>query len=108
MRRGLGPSGVDTVFEPAHDCRIHYGVKVLYSAFRIDDYAIAAAVSVVGGMQRLMNVADKVDEERQVAGAAEAVVVRVFQTLRVLLDFSSDAVAAGASRGNVGAPVLQA
>ena len=63
--------------------------------------------AVARGVQRLMDVADEVDQEGEIAERAPAVVVPVFQTLGVLVDFSGDAVAAGASRGDVGAPVLQ-
>jgi hypothetical protein len=39
-------------------------------------------------MQRLMDVADKVDQERQIAGSAPAVVPPLFQALRILVDFA--------------------
>ena len=55
-----------------------------------------------------MDIADEVDQEGEIAERSPAVVVPVFQALGVLVDFGGDAVAAGASRGDVGAPVLQA
>src|SRR6266481_380 len=54
-----------------------------------------------------MDVADKMDQESEVAVSSETIVVSVFEALRVLVDFPRNAISTGASRGNIGAPVMQ-
>ena len=102
VRTGLGPPRIDAVFEAAHDRCVPRLVKIFGTNSRIDWNAVAAAVRIAGGVQRLMDVADEVDHEGQISERPPAVVVPVFQTLRVLVDFGGDAVAARASRGDVG------
>lgn len=98
---------IDAVLEAAHDRRVPRLVKILRANGRIDRYAVAAAVGIAGRVQRLMDIADEVDQEGEITERAPAVVVPIFQALGVLVDFGGDAVAAGTSRGDVGAPILQ-
>src|ERR1039458_8314918 len=107
MGRRAGPSGIDAVFETAHDGGVPNLVKIFCSSIRIDRHAITAAVRVVRGVERLMDVADKVDQERQITGSAPAVVFALFQALRIFIDFPCHAVSAGASCRNVRSLVLQ-
>jgi hypothetical protein len=54
-----------------------------------------------------MDVADKMDQERQITGSAPSVVTPLFEAYRKFVDLTGDAVTAEASRGNVDSPVLQ-
>ena len=105
--RRLGPSGIDAVLETPHDGGVPGRVKIRFSRTRIDLDAIAAEVRVVRGMQWLMDVADKMDQKRQIAFGAPAIVVALFQALRVFVDFRGHAFSTGAACGNVGSPILQ-
>src|ERR1700682_2306154 len=106
MRRRLGPARIDAPFETFHYCRVPDRVKIFFSRMRIDYHAIAATVRVVRRMQRLMNVADKMDQECEIAGRAPAVVARLLEASRVLLDFTGDAISPRTSRRNVAPLVL--
>ena len=101
MRGRLRPAGVDVVFEAAHDGGIPGRVKIFFARARIDRDAVAAAILVVRSVQRLMDVADKMDQECEIAAGAPAVEIAVFEALRIFVDFRGHAFAAGASRGNV-------
>jgi len=72
----------------AHDGGVQGRVKIFCSRMRIDHHAITATVRVIRRMQRLMDVADKVDEERQTAGSTPSVVVPLFKASRVFVDFA--------------------
>src|SRR5258708_1105049 len=107
VRRRLGPRGIDAAFETAHDSRVPYRVKIFFFFVRIDYHAIAAAISVVRCMKRLMNVANKMNQECEIAGGSPTVVVFLLEAPRVLVDFTGNAVATRASRRNVAPLVLQ-
>jgi len=67
----------------------------------VDLLTRAAAIGIRRGMQRLMDVADEMDEEREVAGGAPFVVITVTKALRVLVDFGHDAIPVRAARRNI-------
>ena len=73
-----------------------------------DSDAIAALVRVVRGVQRLMDIADEMDQEGQISVGAPLVIISFFQALRVVVDFVGDAVPAGAFAGNLVALILEA
>jgi hypothetical protein len=54
-----------------------------------------------------MDVADKMDQKREITGTAPSVVFPLFEASRVVVDLTGDAVTAGASCGHVRSPVLQ-
>ena len=107
MRRGVGPTGIDGVSKSAHDSGVPGIMKVLRARIRIDLDTVAAVIGIVGRMERLMEIADKMDQEREVAGRAPSVVISVFQSLRVFVDFIGDAVTARASPGDVPSRIAQ-
>jgi hypothetical protein len=80
-------------------------VEIFSARLRIDLDAIATSVRVIRGVQRLMDIADEMDQERQIAGSAPPVVVLFFEASRIFVDLAGDAVTAAASRGNVDSPV---
>jgi len=69
--------------ETADDGGIPGRVKIFFAGARLDRDAIAAAIFVIRSVQRLMDVADKMDQKRQITFGAPAVVVAVFQALGV-------------------------
>jgi len=79
MSRRLGPSGIDAAFETAHDSRVPDCVKIFFFRVRINNHAVAAAVRVVRRMERLMNVADKMNQECEIAGGAPVVVALLLE-----------------------------
>jgi hypothetical protein len=68
---------------------------------RINFDAIASLVHVVGGMERLMQIADKMDQERQIACRTPLVVVPSSEATREFVDLSGDTIAIGTSFSNV-------
>src|SRR5882757_5484541 len=107
MSRRLGPSGIDAAFETAHDSRVPDCVKIFFFRVRINNHAVAATVRVVRRMERLMNVADKMNQKREIAGSSPTIVVFLLEAPRVLVDFTGDAIATRASRRNIAPLVLQ-
>ena len=107
MRRGLGPTGIDGVSKSAHDSGVPGIMKILRARIRIDLDTVAAVIGIVGRMERLMEIADEMDQEREVTGRAPSVVISVFQSLRVFVDFIGDAVTARASPGDVPSRIAQ-
>ena len=85
-------------FETAHEGGVPGVVEVFGARLRIDLDAIAPLVSVVRRMQRLMQIADKMDQERQIAGSPPSVVVLFFEASRIFVDLAGDAITAGASQ----------
>ena len=69
--------------------------------------AIASPVRVVRSVKRLMHIADKMDQERQITGSAPSVISPFFEACRVFINLTGDAVTAGASRRNVCSLILQ-
>ena len=98
MRRRLGPSGIDAVLEAADDGGVPDGVEIFRA--RIHRHTVAALVGVSRGVERLMDIADEVDQEGQIAVGAEAVVTAVFEASGIFVDFAGDAVSRrGIARG---------
>ncbi len=73
MRRRLGPSGIDAVFEAAHDGGVPDGVEI-FRAVESTVTQLPPSSASVRGVQRLMDIADEMDQEGQIAVSAEAVV----------------------------------
>ena len=56
----------------------------------VDLLAGPAAIGVRRGMQRLMNVADEMDQKREVAGRTPFVIIAVAKATCILVDFGGD------------------
>ena len=83
-------------------------MEVLLRRRKVDLLARAAAISVGDRMQRLMDVADEVDEKGEVAGCAPFVVIPVAKPAGVLVDFRLDAIPLRTPRRHVAIAILQA
>ena len=69
--------------------------------------AVAASVRVSGRVQRLVNIANEVNEERQIAVATPLIAIAVFETFRVLIDLRGHTVSTGTPRRHIFPLVLQ-
>ena len=86
--RRLRTSGIDAVLETTHDGGVPGRMKVGFSRTRIDLDAIAAEVRVVRGMQWLMDVADKMNQKRQIAFGAPSIIVALLSGASSIRRFS--------------------
>src|SRR5438132_4216257 len=62
-------------------------MEILLYRRDVDLLAGPAAIGVRRGMQRLMNVADEMDQKREVAGRTPFVIIPVAKATRVFIDF---------------------
>lgn len=92
--RGGGAPGILAVLKSVdHGC-IPGRVEISSAWARFHGDAIAAPVCVCGGVQRLVNIADELNEERQITDAASFVAMTLFEAFGVFADLRGDAVSA--------------
>ena len=105
---GLGLVGFKLLLQH-RDHRIVPGVmEILLHRLHVDTLARPSSICVRNGMQRLVDVADEVNEKREVAGGAPFVVIPIPKTPCILIDFCCDAIAVWAPRRQILLPILQA
>ena len=73
-------------------------MEILLHRLHVDTLARATAIGICCGMQRLVDVADEVNEKRKVAGGAPFVVIPISKTTCILIDFCWDAIPLWAPR----------
>ena len=103
----FGTSGIDAPLEASHDRCVPCCVEVSGARPRIDQDAIASQILIVGGMQRLMEVGDEMDQECEVAISSPPVLTSLFEALRIFVNLARHAVAGGTSTRNVDARIQQ-
>ena len=83
-------------------------MEILLCRRNVHLLARAAAIGVRRRMQRLMYVADEMNEKCEVAGGAPFVIVAIAKPAGVLIDFCRDAISIWAPRRHIALAILQA
>jgi hypothetical protein len=92
-----------------HDNRVVPGiVEILFRWRDIHLLARAATIGVGRGMERLMDIADEMDEKRKVTSSTPFIVIAILKATGVLVDFSGNAVAVWAAGLQVLLTILKA
>lgn len=74
---------------------------------RFDGDAVAAFVCIVGYVQGLMNIADQMDQKREVATCAKLLIFPRFEPVHVIVDLRRNAGSTRTTRRQIGLLVLQ-
>ena len=69
-------------------------MEILLGWHHIDPLTYSATIRVGSGMQRLVNIADEMDQEGEVAGCTPFVIIALAKATGKLVDFGGDAIPA--------------
>ena len=104
---GVRASRIHVVLKPIDHGSIPSRMEISHTRVRFHRDTIAAFVRVGGRVQGLVNIANRMNEERQITASAPFVAIPLLEAVHVLIDFRRNADPARASRRSISPPVLQ-
>jgi hypothetical protein len=94
VSRGFGVVGSKLLLQHCYNRIVPGVMKILLCRHNVNLLARSPAIGIRGGMQRLVNVTNEMDEKRKVAGAAPFIIIAIAKATGVLVDFGRDAISA--------------